>query len=311
MVKRLLAATLVGILLGTPAYSLDAPAGPAPASAATHPEMTFQVTTREVSVAFHVASRNGKPIADVQKSDLTVYQDGQPVSTITGFSSDDQLPLRLLLLIDSSSSMSKGFDSERAAAARFVRRVVRPDADRSTVVAFSSHSAVIAGTEASSPEAARLIEQLHSTGLTALFDSICEAAARWERPEPGPARRVLVLLSDGEDNFSRRSLGEAIAAAQASDLVIYAVTAHNPKAGGPGDRNLEMLTTSTGGRVFFLKKYEQSERVFAEIEQEMRSQYTVTFRPNGRACGFHTLAVEPNDRSLRARMRAGFFGDCS
>jgi VWFA-related protein len=274
--------------------------------------MTIRKTVQEVRLGFHLSSPDGRPISAFEPDQLAVYQDGQLVAGRTGFYADQNLPLRLLLMIDASDSMTRGFASERQAATAFLRRVVRPGADQSAVVAFSTHTSFDLGPDASSPETLRRIELLHSSGLTALFDSICEAAARipaYDR-EPSLTRRVLVLLSDGDDTYSFHSLEDAIAAAQKADLVIYAVTGHNPKDVHRGDANLEKLTTATGGRVFFLKKYEQSEKVFAEIEQEIRSQYTVTFRPVGDTCGYHRLRVEAADRSWRVRSRAGFYGDC-
>ena len=313
MLERILSIALSLTVLAAPLPGLDAPpASPAPPVEA-QTEMTIRKTVGEVRLGFHLSSRNGSPVNGVQKNQFAVSQDGRPVSTLTGFYADDNLPLRLVLMIDASASMSKGFEAEREAAAAFLRRVVRPEIDQSAVVAFSTHAALDLGTDASSPETIRRIAMLRSAGLTALFDAISDAATRvpaYDR-QPVVTRRVLVLLSDGDDTYSRHSLDDAIAAAQSADLVIYAVTAHNPKDVHWGDANLEKLTQSTGGRVFFLKKYEQSEKIFADIEREIRSQYTVTFRPTGSRCGFHTVRVEPADRTLRVRARAGFYGDCS
>jgi len=120
----------------------------------------------------------------------------------------------------------------------------------------------------------------------------------------------LVLLSDGDDNYSLHSPWDAIATAQRADVVIYAISPRDPKLMRAGNGNLEELTAATGGRVFFLKKYEQSAEVFAQIEREIRSEYAVTFRPEGKLCGFHSLTVKPADSSQRGRSREGFYGDC-
>jgi hypothetical protein len=106
------------------------------------------------------------------------------------------------------------------------------------------------------------------------------------------------------------SLNDAIEAAQKSDLVVYAIAAHKPSEYRSGDANLKKLAEATGGRVFFLKKYEQSDKVFVELEQEIRAQYTVTFRLAGDSCGYHSTRVEPRDGTLQVRARAGFYGDC-
>lgn len=310
MLQRTVAIGFVALLLIERTLGLDAPSGPDTPPVGTQSEMTFRTTAHEVSLGFHIAASNGRPVTGVKQEQLTVYQDGQPVP-ITSFSADDRLPLHLVLMIDSSSSMSKEFDRQCSAAADFVRRVVRPDIDQSTVLAFSARAITVAGSEISSPEAAQQIEKLHSAGLTALFDALYDAAHRAGAGEPETARRVVVVLTDGDDNFSRHSLHEALAAALGSNVVIYAITAHNPKNGERQDANLQNLTSATGGRLFFLRKYAQPEKVFAEIEQEIRSQYSVTFRPGTSSCGFHSVGVETNDRSLKIRLRVGFFGDCS
>jgi hypothetical protein len=93
-------------------------------------------------------------------------------------------------------------------------------------------------------------------------------------------------------------------------MVIYAISPRDPKLPNPGNANLKMLTEATGGRVFFLKKYERSAEAFAQIEREMRSEYAVTFHPEGKPCGFHSVRVKATDSNLHARSREGFFGDC-
>jgi VWFA-related protein len=312
MLQRIASRALSLALLAAPAASSDLISNSEGRPPETRPQMTIRKTVQEVRLGFHVSSPNGRPVPELQPSQFSVYQDGHPIAAVTGFYADQDLPLRLLLMIDVSDSMTRGFSSERRAAASFLERVVRPDVDQSAVVAFSTHASIQLGANASAPEKLRLIDDLHSSGLTALFDSICEAAARIPAydHETTPTRRVLVLLSDGDDNYSLHSLRDAIAAAQQSDLVIYAISPRNPKLLQPGNANLEELTAATGGRVFFLKKYEQSPEVFAQIEREMRSEYAVTFHPAGNLCGFHSVRVEPTDSNLRARSREGFYGDC-
>ncbi len=312
MLQRIASLALSLALVAAPAASSDLASNSDTWSPENRAEMTIRKTVQEVHLGFHVSSLNGRPVPELQPGQISVYQDGQPITTVTGFYADQNLPLRLLLMIDASDSMTRGFSAERQAAATFLERVVRLEVDQSAVVAFSTHASIQLGANASAPEKLRLIDDLHSSGLTALFDSICEAAARIPAydHETTLTRRVLVLLSDGDDNYSLHSLREAIAAAQRSDVVVYAISPRNPKLLQPGNANLEELTGATGGRVFFLKKYEQSPEVFAQIEREIRSEYAVTFHPAGKLCGFHSVRVEPTDSNLRARFREGFYGDC-
>jgi hypothetical protein len=178
------------------------------------------------------------------------------------------------------------------------------------VASFSSHLTLNPGKDGSSADALLRIGLLRSQGITALCDSLIESADafRQSRGSQGPKRRVIVLLSDGDDNYSLHSLDGAIAAAQKSDVVIYAISAHNPGLMYPGDAALERITSETSGRFFLLKKFEQSPRAFAEIEQEIRSQYSVTFRPFEQTCGYRSLRIEPGDRLLRARSRQILWG---
>lgn len=313
MIQQIASLALALALVAAPAPSSDLASNSESWSPLTRPEMTIRKTVQEVRLGFHISSQNGRPVPELQPGQFSVWEDGQPITVVTGFYADQNLPLRLLLMIDASDSMTRGFASERKAAANFLERVVRPDLDQSAVVAFSTHAWIQLGANASAPEKLRMIGNLHSAGLTALFDSICEAAARIPAYDHGTplTRRVLVLLSDGDDNYSIHSLPDAIAAAQKSDVVVYAISPRDPRRLQPGKANLEELTAATGGRVFFLKKYERSPEAFAQIEREIRSEYAVTFHPEGKLCGFHSVRVQPKDSSLRARSREGFYGDCS
>jgi len=312
MIQRIASLALSLALAASPASRSDLTSNSEPASPKTRAGVTIRKTVQEVRLGFHLWSQNGRPVPQLQPGQFSIYQDGLPITAVTGFYADKNLPLRLLLMIDESDSMTHGFAAERRAAANFLERVVRPGVDQSAVVAFSTHVSMELGTNASAPEKLRLIEDLHSSGLTALFDSICEAAAHIPVYDQGTTltRRVLVLLSDGDDNYSLHSLQDAITAAQKSDVVIYAISPRNPRLLQPGNADLEALTAATGGRVFFLKKYQQSPQVFAQIEREIRSGYAVTFLPQGKLCGLHSVRVEPTDSNLRARSREGFYGDC-
>ncbi len=310
MLPRAVSILLALAVAAGPAFGLN-PSRCFSGSQDSPPDATIQSTVSEVQFGFHVL-QNGRAINNLQKDQFNVYQDGQQVPEVTGFYEDRDLPIELALMIDTSGSMSKGFASEQDAAIDFLRRVMRPGIDHGVVATFSAHATLDLTVDGTSPASLRGIAMLRPAGLTALFDSICEAAAQIATTTPLPrrTRNALVLLSDGNDNYSMHSLEEAVAAAQNSNLVIYAVTAHRRKNVQWGDANLEKLAAATGGRVFYLNKFEQSEAIFAELEHEIRSQYTVTFRSVGNTCGFHSVRVEAADQSLQVLARAGFYRDC-
>lgn len=280
------------------------------AAARPQPETIIRKSVQEVRLGFFVSSQNGRPIPNLTLNDVRVFQDESLVGDVTAFYREQDLPLRLLLMVDASDSMTKGFGAEQTAAAAFLKDVVRPGVDQSAVAAFTTKLDSAAVPMHTSGEDLQSIGAMRSAGLTALFDSILQAAALLPNSEATPTRRVLVVLSDGNDNYSLRSLNDAVAAALKSDIVIYALTAHKPHSNFEGDANLRKLTDATGGRLFILKKYDEAEKAFAEMNQEIRSQYAVTFRPVGNACGYHRLRVDPLDAKLQARSRVGFLGQC-
>jgi VWFA-related protein len=311
MLKAILSCALSLAVAAGPMLTVKAPPASDP-DWDNPPLLTIHKTTREVQLAFRV-SYNGRAIHNVQRGQVLVYQDEKQVTDITGFYEDQDLPLQLVLMIDTSASMSKEFAPEQAAAIAFLQRALHPSIDQIMAVAFSTHASLDPLMDASSPTALRQIALLRPSGLTALFDSIYEVSSRISETsrQPGRSRKILVLLSDGDDTYSLHSLEEAIAAAQNSDLTIYAITNHSQHKVNWGDANLEKMANATGGEVFLLRKSSSTETTFADLESKTRSQYTVTFALAGDSCGFHSVRVETTDRTMQVRSRTGFYRDCS
>jgi VWFA-related protein len=238
-----------------------------------------------------------------------LWEDGQPIPTITTFREQSDLPLRMGMLVDRSDSMQKGFAAEQRAARQFLERLLRPDIDSVFLANFSTHVSISQTPAGSSPLISADLEARPASGLTALYDVLVEASRNSMMSARGsqPVRRVIILLSDGEDNYSRYSLEDAIAVAQESEIVIYAVTAHkgSPRA---GDAVLRRLAEATGGRAFVLKSFDRLDAVFTQMEDELRTQYSVTFHPlSAQQCGYHSIELRPIDRRLRINARNGYY----
>jgi Ca-activated chloride channel family protein len=124
-----------------------------------------------------------------------------------------------------------------------------------------------------------------------------------------PVRRIMVLFSDGEDNWSEHNLEDAIAAAQEADTAIYPITAHSHRYVYVGDKILRQLAENTGGHVFFLRNFDRPELVYKAIEAELRAQYVVGFRPAAESAqaGFHTLKISTRNHKLKVRSRSGYY----
>jgi VWFA-related protein len=266
----------------------------------------------EVALCFTVTDSRGQPVNNISAEEIVVLDNGQPIREFTSFGRDFDLPLRLGLLVDLSDSTAKAFSVEQQTAIDFLRRILRPQYDEAFVLGFAQTSNAKAQSER---EAARLIDvvgKFRSGGQTALYDAIVQATTQelMRRQEPQPVRRAIVLLSDGEDNDSWRTAGQAIEGAASADTAIYAISVRRTEYGSHGDDAVQRLATETGGRVFLVDKYEGNAEVFSGVEQELRGRYTLTYRraEAPAAGGFHELRILiHSEKKLRAHHRRGYY----
>lgn len=267
----------------------------------------------EVRVVFSVLDRQGRFVDDITPNDVELKDDDRAIAELTGFSRTANLPLRLALVVDVSESMTREFGQEQQAAGDFLHKVVRPEYDQAFVLTFATQvdprQPYIRAGEA---HVEKLKMHAQSGGQTALFDAICSACLDelMTVQENSPVRRVIVLLSDGEDTQSRHGLPDAVEWAQRAGVAVYGVTVHKTRGESPGDRVLRELTSASGGRAFILKSYDQLPSVFTEIEGELRAQYVVTYRRSVAPphSGFHALQVRlRNHPELKANCRRGYF----
>lgn len=285
-----LAAALVLPAAAQTQAALAAPQDPLPAPAS----LTIRRLVPEVQMVFAAHDRRGHPVPYLSPPQIRVLDNGA-AAAVTSFRLAADLPLRVALLLDASDSMRPGFPAEHQAALAFLRRLQRQGSDQVCTLAFAAHEAPAAGSELPGVLSAG---QLGSQ--TALYDALVAASAALR--SSNPARRLLLLLSDGDDNYSRSTLADAIAALQRWDIAVYSVTVHNPRLEFPGDRALRQLAAATGGHAFLLRSY-QGDRVFAALEKELRGQYVVGFRPaGGLAAGqFHSVKIVAPGISIRSR----------
>ncbi|HYL14949.1 MAG TPA: VWA domain-containing protein [Terriglobales bacterium] len=303
---RLSAALLVLSAVASPAADPSSSARTAPVLSV----LTIRKRVEEVQVVFTVQDGN-KLVTDVTGDQLTLLEDGQRVLGLTTFRQQFDLPLRVALLVDCSDSMQKGFAAEQQAARRFLERLLRPNIDSVLLAEFSTHVSISQQPPGSAQLISTELQSMHVSGLTALYDALFETSqhSMMNGRELQPSRRVAFLLSDGDDNYSRYSLEDAIAAAQQSEIVIYAITAHNDSRRHPGDAVLQRLAKATGGRAFVLKSFNRVDQVFAQIGDELRTQYSVTFHPlSADRCGYHAIELRHRNPRLRIRARDGYYG---
>jgi VWFA-related protein len=298
---KLLAMVLAGALWLPAAAqtraALATPDGEMPAPAS----LTIRRVVPEVQMVFAAEDHRGRPVLGLSAPQIRVLDRGV-VAPLTSFRAAAGMPLRLALLLDTSDSMRPGFAAARQAALAFLKRAQGSAGDQIFALSFAAGGAAATGSNQ-----AGTLATCRVGGQTALYDALITGAGIL-RPTT-PARRVLLLLSDGEDNSSRATLAEALAELQRADIAMYTVTVHSTRLEYPGDRVLRQLAAATGGRAFVLRNYAGFSRVLADMENELRGQYVVGFRPplSLTADEFHNVKILPLKRGTQIRARAGYY----
>lgn len=276
------------------------------------PLETIRKRVDEVNVVFTVVDKHGRFVKNLTKDDFRVMDDSKPPAAVVSFSSETNLPLRVGLLIDASNSVRDRFRFEQEAAIEFLNSVVRPRSDRGFVIGFDTTAEVTQDFTDSAERLSRGVRMLRPGGGTALYDAIYFACRDklMKAQTPGPARRAIILLSDGNDNQSRVTREEAIEMAQRAEVIIYAISTNVSGVKERGDKVMERMAEATGGRAFFPFKIQDVANAFAEIQDELRSQYAVSYKPadfrfDGR---FRSIdIVAQNHKSLKVRSRKGYY----
>jgi len=277
-----------------------------------HQIIRFQV--EEVAMLF-AATDHGKSVTNLSVSDVEIRDDNQPPQTILGFHNVTQLPLRIGLIIDMSNSIIDRFSFEQGAASKFLETVVTDKNDLSFVIGFNNSVLLVQDFTPDQTLTARAITQLAPGGGTALWDAVAFAADKLARPELQPVARVLVVISDGDDNSSSVSLQDAIWAAQRGQVTIYTVSTKEGSSdeSNPllGNRALKKLSEQTGGTIFTPGSVGGLTRSLADLEQVLRGRYLVYYRPSSSKSDgrYHAVDIkaQKDGHQLKVYARKGYY----
>jgi VWFA-related protein len=273
---------------------------------------TIRKTVNEVNVVFTVTDKHGRYIKDLKKNDFTFNDDSKPAAEIRDFKSQTDLPLQVGLLVDASNSVRDRFKFEQESAIEFLNQTVRPKYDTAFVVGFDVTPEVTQDFTDNTEFLSRGVRALRPGGGTAMFDALYYACRDklLKAPRQGAVRRAIILLSDGEDNQSHVTREEAIDMAQRAEVIVYTISTNISGTKGKGDKVLERIADATGGRAFFPFQLRDVSNAFAEIQDELRSQYAVSYKPaDFKADGrFRTIEIVALDKkNLHVRSRRGYF----
>jgi VWFA-related protein len=274
--------------------------------------LTIRVPTNEVNVVFTVTDKHGRRVTDLRQGDFQILDDNKPPQEVRSFHAETNLPLEVGLLIDASNSVRDRFKFEQESAIEFLNQTVRPHYDQAFVVGFDVTPEVTQDFTDNTELLAKGVHALRPGGGTALYDAVYYACRErlLKSPKGTPVRRAIILLTDGDDNQSHVTREEAIEMAQRAETIIYTISTNVSGTKGPGDKVLERIADATGGRPFFPFQIRDVANAFAEIQEELRSQYAISYKPADLKADGHyrTIEIVANDRkNLRVRSRRGWY----
>ena len=285
-------------------------------------EVTFSTDVKVVNVLATVRDKQGKIIRDLAEPDFSVLENGRP-QTVRYFSRESDLPLTLGLLVDTSMSQQRVLDAERVASFRFLDQVLRETKDHVFLLQFdmaimmrqpltSSHKDLSAALELVDTPTRDDLQHQYGGG-TLLYDAIIKASRDVMKAQSG--RKALIVLTDGVDTGSEASLADAIEAAQLADTLIYSIEFSDATfysgpllagIGGPNGRAvLQRLSRETGGSFFSVSKKQSIEQIFAELEEELRTQYSLGYVSDVpvRISEFRKIQVAVDKKGLTVQAR--------
>jgi Ca-activated chloride channel homolog len=273
--------------------------------------LTLHARVNEVNVLFIATDKHGKFVRDLNQTDFSILDDHKPPQAILNFRRETDLPLHLGLLVDVSGSVDSRFDFEQQAATTFLEHTLRAGFDKAFLLGFNAHTQMAQDFTDNVQLLSASVHKLHDGGGTALYDAIyhaCKEKFLKDRPDH-PVRKAIIIVSDGEDNQSEYSRAQAIEMAQRAEVIIYAISTDDSGLVMRGDRVLEQLAEATGGRAFFPFKMKDITHSYAAIEDELRSQYVVSYKPadfdaDGR---YRSIEISSLKKDLQVRARKGYF----
>jgi VWFA-related protein len=295
-------------------------------------QTTIPITVNLVDVLFTVLDRRNKLVSGLEQQDFRILDDNVP-QDIRYFSKQNGLPLRIGMLLDTSNSIRDRLKFEQDAADNFLFSVLRRNKDEAFVMTFDDEPQLLQGFTGDTGLLRDHILRTRAGGGTAVYDAIYDACAKElshpPRPpgdQPDVVRRVMILISDGEDNLSTHTRAEAIEMAQRTSVVIYTiststqwVTLDDPgkeKSGNrkyhltEGDKILQDLADETGGRSFYPYHVDDLDQSFQDIGEELRNQYSIAYNPTNHSVDgrYHKIKIEvPDHKGYQVRARRGYY----
>jgi Ca-activated chloride channel family protein len=274
---------------------------------------TFKVDVKLVNVFVTVLDQKGAPVGSLTKDDFRLFEDGNP-EHIAVFDRESQLPLSIVLAVDTSLSTRKDLRFELESARRFARSIMRP-VDAMALYEFSEIVNEVVPFTADLKRIDRGISTIRSGSATALYDAVYLGSGTLEKRQ---GRKVMVVITDGGDTVSKVDYHEALRAAQQAEAIVYSIiVVPIPSSAGRdlgGEHALIQLSHDTGGKYYYADSLDRLDEAFSRISDELRTQYLLAYYPSRRYADSDFRRIEvrvhgEEDKSvpLLARYRTGYY----
>lgn len=273
---------------------------------------TLRVNVKLVNVFVNVTDKNGAIVGDLTKSDFAVFEDGRP-QKIAIFERQSSMPLALTLAIDTSGSVRKDLGAEANAARGFVREILRPQ-DQMSVMQFATNVRTLTPFTNKVSAIDRGLGHLHADWATALYDAICDGSAALGNKQ---GRKVLVLISDGDDTVQNSTYDQALEAALRNEVMIYSLIdvpiAASAGRDTGGEHALITLSEQTGGKYYYVRAH-GLDAAFKQVSDDLRTEYLIGYYPQHQEPGtdFHRITVtipRAAPGAFDIRHRIGYYAD--
>ena len=273
---------------------------------------TLKVDVKLVTVFVTVIDEHGAPVASLKKENFTLQEDGRE-QKLAVFDRESELPLSIVLAIDTSLSTRRDLPLELASARRFAGTILRP-VDALALYSFSEVVSEVVPFTSDLKRIDRGVDRIPLGSATALYDALYLGAQALDRRQ---GRKVLVVITDGGDTVSKVNYKDALRAAQEAEAIVYSIIVVPVEASAGrdtgGEHALIQLSEDTGGKYFYASSLPQLNDAFHQISDELRTQYLLAYYPAQKLSGseFRRIQVSlegvPASVNYRVRHRSGYY----
>ncbi len=308
---------MTGNLVGQSASSMDSGAQAKPTqtqdSSAVDPSIPqLQMNVKLVSVFTNVTDATGAIVGGLTREDFKVTEDGRP-QKIAVFERQSEIPLNLVLAIDTSGSVRKDLPIEQEAAKQFVHAILR-NQDQMSLLEFSTNVRQVVPFTNQAAKIDRGLSSLRTGPATALYDAIFLGS---QNLAPRHGRKVIILVTDGGDTANTVTYAEALEQALRGEVMVYSIIdvpiAASAGRDTGGEHALITLAEQTGGKYFYASQGGLTQ-AFSRVSDDLRTQYLIGYYPANQAPGlsFHRIQVtvpRAADEAFQIRYRTGYYAD--